>query len=327
MLDELLSVIVPVYNAECYLNRCVDSILASTYQNIELLLVDDGSTDKSLDICKLYEESDNRVRVLHKKNGGMCSARNYGMEHMHGRYLAFVDNDDYIDATMYEKLISILISKNVLVAECGWIEFDENGNEKNGQLKKFGKMPLSKVRGGLFENSRYYGAGYIWNSVFDYKRLSELSGEIARFNDQLLYYEDINFQIRIYAKSKGSIYVIKENLYHYFIRSDSFSHRQKTISDDLQVVKDTLENVELMKKYASWFDYKRALGNYYNTKINIIYQHRNENNPDRWKLWNFKRAFLEGFDMFILSWRFPAYYYKYLMILIGWINYNKSVSF
>ncbi len=121
--------------------------------------------------------------------------------------------------------------------------------------------------------------------------------------------------------------MIEENFYHYFIRSDSFSHRQKTISDDLQVVKDTLENVKLMKKYASWFDYKRALGNYYNTKINIIYQHRNENNPDRWKLWNFKRAFLEGFDMFILSWRFPAYYYKYLMILIGWINYNKSVSF
>lgn len=84
MLNELLSIIVPVYNAECYLNRCVDSILASTYEDIELLLIDDGSTDNSLDICRLYEENDKRVCVLHKENGGMCSARNLGMEHMHG---------------------------------------------------------------------------------------------------------------------------------------------------------------------------------------------------------------------------------------------------
>lgn len=322
MLNELLSIIVPVYNAECYLNRCVDSILASTYEEIEVLLIDDGSTDNSLDICRLYEENDKRVRVLHKENGGMCSARNFGMEHMHGRYLAFVDNDDYIDATMYEKLISLLRNEDVLAAECSWIEFDTNGNEKPGYLKRFGKISLSKVRGRLFEDSRSVGAGYIWNSVFDYQKLCELSGEFARFNNKLLYYEDINFQLRIYAKSKGSIYVTNEALYHYFIRSDSFSHSNKTVSDDLKVIEDTLENVKLLKEYTSWFSYKRALGNYYNTKVNTIYRHRKDRNSDRWQLWHPRCAFLEGFNMWVLSWRFPAYYYKYFLILIWWVNYQ-----
>lgn len=157
--EDLLSVIVPVYNTEHYIGRCIESILASTYKKLELILVDDGSSDKSLAVCQSYEKQDKRVRLFRKANGGMSSARNVGMDAMRGRYLAFVDSDDYIDEKMYEALISILHKEDVLVAECAWLEFDERGNEKRGRLERFGRMPLRKVRKGMLNDGRYTGGG------------------------------------------------------------------------------------------------------------------------------------------------------------------------
>ena len=99
-----ISVIVPVWNAEPFLHRCVDSILAQTYQNLEVLLVDDGSTDSSLQICQSYADKDSRVQVFHKENGGQASARNYALDRVTGDFIGFVDDDDWIYPEMYEKL-------------------------------------------------------------------------------------------------------------------------------------------------------------------------------------------------------------------------------
>ena len=99
-----ISVIVPVWNAHEYLNRCVDSILAQTYKNLEVLLVDDGSTDDSLAICRQYAEQDKRVRVFHKDNGGQASARNYALDRATGDYIGDVDKDDRILPTKYQRL-------------------------------------------------------------------------------------------------------------------------------------------------------------------------------------------------------------------------------
>lgn len=104
---DLISVIVPIYNVEIYLEKCVKSILEQTYQNIEVILVDDGSTDKSGVICEKFKY-DKRVIVLHKENGGLSSARNYGIKHAHGEYLSFIDSDDYIDKYFLEKLYNAL---------------------------------------------------------------------------------------------------------------------------------------------------------------------------------------------------------------------------
>ena len=108
-MNPVISIIVPVYNTEKYLNRCVDSILGQSYDNIELILVDDGSTDSSFDICKSYQNKDSRVTAIHKENGGQGSARNIGLNVAKGDYIGFVDSDDFIDRlfilTLFDNLI------------------------------------------------------------------------------------------------------------------------------------------------------------------------------------------------------------------------------
>lgn len=118
MNSELISIIVPVYNVEQYLEKCVNSIINQTYKNLEIILVDDGATDSSGKLCDELAKIDNRIKVYHKENGGLSDARNYGVERATGDYIGFVDSDDYIDAEMYEKLYEAIKKENVDVAEC-----------------------------------------------------------------------------------------------------------------------------------------------------------------------------------------------------------------
>ena len=113
-----VSVIVPVWNAHNYIRKCVDSILKQTYRNLEILLVDDGSTDDSLQICREYEKQDDRVRVFHKENGGQGSARNLALDNCTGEYIGFVDNDDWVFPNMYERMVELINKYNADVARC-----------------------------------------------------------------------------------------------------------------------------------------------------------------------------------------------------------------
>ena len=108
-MSALISVIVPVYNFEDCIRRCVDSILGQTYRDIELILVDDGSKDRSGAICDEYKTLDDRVKVVHKENGGTSEARNYGLELAEGAYIGFVDGDDFIDPDFYQVLYDLIV--------------------------------------------------------------------------------------------------------------------------------------------------------------------------------------------------------------------------
>lgn len=122
-----ISVIVPVYNVQAYLPRCLDSILAQTFRDMEIILVDDGSPDESGAICDEYAARDERVRVIHKANGGVSSARNAGLDVARGRWIGFVDSDDYIAPDMYEYLHSIAIREQAQIAMCDAYMFYDNG--------------------------------------------------------------------------------------------------------------------------------------------------------------------------------------------------------
>ena len=124
METELISVIVPVYNVERYLRRCVDSILHQTYQDLEVLLVDDGSTDASGAICDEYAAQEERVTAVHQKNGGLSAARNAGLERAQGTYLCFVDSDDFLDSRMLETLCRDLQEQDADVAVVGFRMFE-----------------------------------------------------------------------------------------------------------------------------------------------------------------------------------------------------------
>ena len=128
-MEDLISVIVPVYNVEQYLERCINSIINQTYKNLEIILVDDGSTDSSGSICDTLYTSDNRILVIHQDNGGLSCARNTGIDHNRGKYVTFVDSDDWIDIRMIEKLYSRIIKDNSQIAFCNLAYVDQQGNE------------------------------------------------------------------------------------------------------------------------------------------------------------------------------------------------------
>lgn len=147
-MGDLISIIVPVYNVESYLEQCIDSILAQSYKNLEIILVDDGSTDRSGDICDRYAEKDSRIHVVHKANGGLSSARNAGLKICHGDYLGFVDSDDYIDPDMYKVYWTICFGKtriSVLVSFTGLIPIMRRHPEMKKRILFFRGRKLRKV--------------------------------------------------------------------------------------------------------------------------------------------------------------------------------------
>ena len=130
MNEKLVSVIVPIYNVEAYLNRCIDSIVNQTYKNLEILLIDDGSTDYSGKICDEYAKKDKRITTIHKKNGGLSDARNVGIEKANGKYITFVDSDDYIDIDYIEYLYSLIKKYKTNISFCK-LRVIYNNNKRN----------------------------------------------------------------------------------------------------------------------------------------------------------------------------------------------------
>ncbi len=127
-MNDLISVIIPVYKVEEYLSRCVDSVLAQTYRNLEIFLVDDGSPDRCGEICDAYAAQDSRIHVIHKQNGGLSDARNAALDVCTGEYISFVDSDDYVSEDFVESLYHALQTHQTKLAICGIMKFDENGS-------------------------------------------------------------------------------------------------------------------------------------------------------------------------------------------------------
>ncbi len=138
-----ISIIVPVYNVEKYLPMCVDSLIAQTYESLEIILADDGSIDGSGAICDSYAKKDDRIKVIHKENGGQCSARNRGIDIATGELLMFVDSDDYVDVSICKKLYDVMQDTGAAVVRCGFLNYSEYGNlkgrsnEANGEVSVF----------------------------------------------------------------------------------------------------------------------------------------------------------------------------------------------
>ena len=125
MENPLISVIVPVFNVETYVSRCISSILNQTYKNLEILLIDDGSTDSSGKICDSFAEKDTRLNVIHCKNHGVAAARNRGIEISKGTYISFIDSDDFIELDFYEYLMNLVRTTNCDVAYCSYRRIPE----------------------------------------------------------------------------------------------------------------------------------------------------------------------------------------------------------
>lgn len=117
-MNELISIIIPVYNVEKYIGKCIDSLIKQKYDNLEIILIDDGSSDNSGEICDKYAKKDKRIKVIHKKNSGQADSRNIGISKASGKYIGFVDSDDYIDKDYYNRLYKTLVKNNADVVTC-----------------------------------------------------------------------------------------------------------------------------------------------------------------------------------------------------------------
>lgn len=153
----LVSVIVPIYKVEPYLERCIHSIISQTYQNLEIILVDDGSPDKCGEICESFAQSDSRIKVYHKENGGLSDARNFGVEHASGEYIAFIDSDDYIAPNYIDYLFTLLKKYNADISACCMTKT----NEDTADYRANDKIPNEQLLTGKEACMELFGALYL----------------------------------------------------------------------------------------------------------------------------------------------------------------------
>lgn len=226
MSQELLSIIVPVYNTEKYIRTCIDSILNQVYENIEVILIDDGSTDSSGDICDEYAIKDKRIQVYHIKNSGPSQARNFGIRMIKGRYLAFVDADDLVRKNMYQQLIKIMNQENVQMAVGTWINHDLSKNKDYpAQLLYKGKLKAKELKKVIIADNVQCGGGYPWNRVIDYRYILEHSDNPVLFVNNLITYEDKCWILDI-CDVIEDVYITDYVCYDYYIRDTSLSHKE-----------------------------------------------------------------------------------------------------
>jgi glycosyltransferase involved in cell wall biosynthesis len=204
-MSTLISVIVPVYNAEKYLARCIDSILGQTHRELELILVDDGSRDASGAICDEYAARDVRVRVIHKKNGGVSAARNEGIGAARGGFIAFSDNDDFYAPGMLARLLGMCVENDCDIAQCAC----ERGSADHLPTPEPGLVKVLTGRE-MLESFYSEGSPWIWNKL--YRR--EVWREV-RFPVGSHMYEDNIIIHRLYGAARR-VAATREKLYYYF---------------------------------------------------------------------------------------------------------------
>ena len=210
--NELISVIVPVYNVRPYLEKCFDSVAGQSYRNLEIILVDDGSTDGSGDLCEELARRDSRVRVIHKKNGGLGSARNAGIDAAKGEIMSFIDSDDWIEPGMYDTMTEIMHRENAQIIACGI-------NTKEEALIELPK------------NERLSNS--MCNKLFRRETIQGL-----HINEQI-FYEDNPFTPQCFARAEKIAYTA-EPFYCYFERTGSISRKGFSVREFDRVTADRM---------------------------------------------------------------------------------------
>lgn len=261
-----ISIIVPIYNVELYLPRCIDSVLSQSFSDFELVLINDGSTDQSGDICDEYATKDSRIKVIHQDNKGVSYARNRGLDVATGEYIAFVDPDDYIDGRMYEILVRKIEEVKADMAICSF-SFVKNStvmaHDSGEEYQLFNKEQALEY---YFNEKLPFDYSFLCNKLFHKKLFKEI-----RLNPKLSVQEDSEVLIRILDLCSSIVY-IPDSLYFYYVRIDSATQsklnlKQLTVADSLyEVYKYTKHNLPKYSNYAL----NKYLLYYFNLVIELV---------------------------------------------------------
>lgn len=223
-----ISIIIPVYNTEKYLERCISSVISQSYENLEIICVDDGSTDRSLEILEKYALKDSRIKVLHKENEGLVSARKSGVAAATGIYTGYVDSDDWVNADMYEGLYKAISDADADIVTCGYFLEGSYTTVHLDNVKEglYSGVQMAYLRENVIYNleSREAGIrGGLWCKLFKTELLKKVQSSIP---DEISIAEDKVCLLK-YMLECSTVYVLKKPLYHWCIRDDSMSHENK----------------------------------------------------------------------------------------------------
>lgn len=240
----MISIIVPVYNTEKYLQECLDSILVQTHTDIEVILIDDGSKDDSLSICQKYANIDKRVKVYHKENSGVSDTRNFGIEHANGEFISFCDSDDKIDSGLYQMLYNAMIEHDVDRVVSGYAylyddgrrlyskpRIQDGGYESNVILRKM--IDDGTLSGFLFSG--------VNNSLF---RREIICKNNLQFDPLIRYNEDSLFSFQYMLHSR-SIYSLQSKPTYFYRQHRGSSTKKRTVGDKYEPLRQALWNMKL----------------------------------------------------------------------------------
>lgn len=257
-MDDLISVIVPIYKVEKYLKKCVESILEQTYSNLDIILVDDGSPDNCGDIIEEFRKKNEKIRTIHQKNGGLSDARNSGIKIAKGKYIVCIDSDDWIEKNMIEVLYKDIINTNSDISVCEFVEEDDLQNilstkKYNNEIIEFNSKEALKslIKQDILTN-------HAWNKLYK----ASLFEGIEYPKGQLM--EDVSTTYKLFEKANKIVYQ-NTSLYHYIQRGTSIlgNITEKRINDQEFAFFD--RNKYLMEKYSE-FKEIIELDNMYNVK-------------------------------------------------------------
>lgn len=242
-MEKQISIIVPVYKVERYLDKCITSILNQTFRNFELLLIDDGSPDKSGEICDKYAVKDERVKVFHRENQGIASVRNFGVSKATGDYICFVDSDDYVFETYLERLYTAITTTDAKIAVCEHINFQDGDKEPElSEYPSSGNIDVKKDAideyiADLEHTERYV---CVWNKIYErdvWENIAFPAGKI---------YEDMYVWYKLLDNAKN-VALIDDVLYARRLNEGSISHKPYNL-EQWYMVDSKMEQLEYFKK-------------------------------------------------------------------------------
>ena len=240
------SVIVPIYNIEEYLKRCIDSVLSQTFLDFELILVDDGSPDHCPVICDAYQKEDGRIKVIHKKNGGLVSARQEGMKAAEGEYIFHLDGDDYIAPNALESAYEIIRQTNAEIVSFSYTEAKKSGyGRKVDDILPEGFYNKEEIKNKIYpvllcDENMHASRYFIWGRAIKRELIAPFQYAV---NTKISHGEDVSCIVPCFLKAE-KVYVSRKNVYYYTVRGDSLATNFKT-----KQITDIAKTIEHLHKY------------------------------------------------------------------------------
>lgn len=260
-MEDLISIIIPVYNVEKYISKCIKSIIEQTYSNLEIIIVDDGSDDESGKICDEFAIMDERIRVFHTLNYGVSHARNIGIENANGRYIGFVDSDDFIELSMYQNLINSAKRDKCKIVVCGYKIVSKGISRKSDINNVYKIIDNKEVLKEIFFGNKIQG--FLWNKLFDSSLFKS-----TRLDEKMDMCEDLYIVCKLINKVKKVSY-ISNSLYNYVLREDSTTNSFSRIVSNNYSFKeiDILQKLKIELKN----EYDEIIDNYIGNLLIYIY--------------------------------------------------------